>query len=300
MNTSPIKLRPFTRDVIWGGTKLANRYHKAEADTRLGESWELSLHPGGLCTVEDDGEPAQTLASVLGREEFPTLIKLIDAACDLSIQVHPSKTEMWIVLDCEEGASLIYGLKEPYDRDRFAASLADGSVESLLRRVPVHRGDVFFLPSGMVHAIGGGILVAEIQQSNDITYRVWDYGRLENGRPRALHVEQALDTIRDFTDEETEALRFSTEPRSEGLLAACPYFRTARMTVTGSHLLDGVPYWQCLLAIEGSGSINGRPIAPGDTYFLPASAPAVLLESDAGLTLLHTCLPTDRGEEREA
>lgn len=291
------RLSPACKDTIWGGMRLSKEYGKAAVPTRIAETWELSLHPDGLCRVAEGEYAGKTLKEVLGREDFPTLIKLIDAQDDLSIQVHPAKTEMWYIVDCEEGATLIYGLKEAFCEESFRKALAEGRVEELLNTVPVHRGDVFFIPSGMVHAIGKGILIAEIQQNSNITYRVYDYGRLQNGKPRELHVEQAMAVIRDFTPEQLRELRFSSESGSatacEGqgeMLAECPYFRTYRYALHAGEevVLPNAQGWQCLLCVEGTGSLNGQVLRAGDTFFAEEGVGALTLCSQDGMTVLVT------------
>lgn len=276
---------------------MSREYGKAAVPTRIAETWELSLHPDGLCRVAEGEYAGKTLKEVLGREDFPTLIKLIDAQDDLSIQVHPAKTEMWYIVDCEEGATLVYGLKEAFCEESFRKALAEGRVEELLNKVPVHRGDVFFIPSGMVHAIGKGILIAEIQQNSNITYRVYDYGRLQNGKPRELHVEQAMTVIRDFTPEQLRSLRFSSGGGTEAegaeqgeMLASCPYFRTCRYAVgTGEVVrLQDARGWQCLLCVEGTGSLNGRAMRAGDTFFAEKGVGSLTLCSQDGMTVLVT------------
>ncbi len=289
MSETLFKLAPACKDIIWGGTRLSQQYHKAQTVQRIAETWELSLHPDGLCRIAEGENEGKTLQEVLKTDDFPTLIKLIDAQNDLSIQVHPAKTEMWYIVDCEEGATLVYGLKDAFDEKTFREALENQTVESLLNYVPVHKGDVFFIPSGLTHAIGKGILIAEIQQSSNITYRVYDYGRLQNGKPRELHVEQALSTIRDFTEEELEAIRFSTHARiSDEELAACPYFNTFRYDVKGSKTVPGHSAWQCLLCVEGEGTVSGRPICAGDTFFAMPNAEALTLFSEHGMTVLLT------------
>ncbi len=290
MNNKIIKLTPACKDIIWGGTRLSREYRKAPEITRIAETWELSLHPDGLCTVSGGEYDGKTLKEVLGSpDDFPTLIKLIDAEADLSVQVHPAKTEMWVVVDCEEGASLVYGLKDKFDEATFREALANGTVESLLHYVPVHRGDVFFIPSGLIHAIGKGILIAEIQQSSNVTYRVYDYGRLQNGKPRELHVEQAIATVRDFTEEELNRLRFSLHPqKDESNLAACAYFDTYRIETQTETILPAASGWQCAICIGGSGRFGGHPIATGDTFFALPGAGEIPVTADGGITLLLT------------
>ena len=213
-----MKLHPVYKDIIWGGDRLVREYGKTDGGPKIAESWELAVHKEGVCTIANGEYAGMKLNEYLGSDDFPTLIKLIDACDNLSIQVHPAKTEMWYIVEAEEGAQLVYGLKGRFDEKTFRKALAEGTVEQLLRYVPVHKGDIFFIPTGLVHAIGKGILIAEIQQNSNITYRVYDYNRLQNGKPRELHVEQAISVIRDFTEEDIRAARFSVrQPDGDSL-----------------------------------------------------------------------------------
>ena len=217
----PFELIPPIKDYIWGGTKLREEFGKESGLERLAESWELSCHKDGVSVIsggEFDGmtlsefveEHPEALGKNCGRFEFfPVLIKLIDARDDLSVQVHPDddyamrveggygKTEVWYVIDCEEGAELIYGFAEETDSDTFRRAIEEGTLLDIVNRVPVKKGDVFFIEAGTLHAIGKGILIAEIQQNSNTTYRVYDYGRLgADGKPRELHIDKALDVTR--------------------------------------------------------------------------------------------------------
>ena len=188
------------------------------------------------------------------------------------------KTEMWYIVEAEEGASLVYGLKESFDETTFRQALAKGTVEELLNYVPVHKGDVFFIPQGLVHAIGKGILIAEIQENSNVTYRVYDYGRLQNGKPRELHVEEAIGTVKDFTPEGIDALRYSEGKDSEATIAHCPLFRVDRHLVNGTMMLSAEEDFLSVICLDGEGSIGGEPIRKGDSYFLPKGISAVCLE----------------------
>ena len=268
-----MKLKPALRDILWGGTKLADEYGKGKPGQRIAETWELSCHPDGVGVIGSGLYAGMKLTEYLGTEDFPTLIKLIDARDDLSVQVHPAKTEMWVIVDCDEGAQLVYGLKDKFDEGVFRRALEEGRIGSLLNTVPVHKGDVFFIPSGLVHAIGKGILIAEIQQSSNVTYRVYDYGRLQNGKPRQLHVEEAIRTIRDFTEDELTALRYAASPKApEARLASTAYFTTDSLTVSEGNdaRLDAAESWICLICIGGSVSVGDLALAKGETAFVPA------------------------------
>lgn len=275
----PLRLTAVNKNIIWGGTLLGEKYHKGEG--KIAEAWELAVHPEGICRIENGDCAGMLLSEYLGTEkDFPLMIKLIDACDRLSIQVHPIKTEMWYIVEAEEGASLVYGLKEDFDEAAFRAALAEGRVEELLNYVPVHKGDVFFIPQGLVHAIGKGILIAEIQENSNVTYRVYDYGRLQNGKPRELHVEEAIRTVKDFTPETIEAIRYSEGKDSEATIAHCPLFRVDRYVVNGAMTLCAEKDFVSVICLDGEGRIGGEPMRKGDSYFLPAGLGEVTLDGE--------------------
>lgn len=272
----PLKLTAVNKDIIWGGTLLGEKYHKGEG--KIAEAWELAVHPEGICRIENGEYAGMLLSEYLGTEkDFPLMIKLIDACDRLSIQVHPVKTEMWYIVEAEEGASLVYGLKEHFDEAAFRQALADGTVEELLNYVPVHKGDVFFIPQGLVHAIGKGILIAEIQENSNVTYRVYDYGRLQNGKPRELHVEEAIATVKDFTPEGIDALRYAEGKDSEATIAHCSLFRVDRHVLNGAMTLSAESDFISVICLDGEGTIDNEPIQKGDSYFLPKGTLKVIL-----------------------
>jgi len=249
----PLKFSPILKDKIWGGTKLENIFGKAAETDKLGESWELSGIENDESVVVNGFLAGNNLTDLIeiymgdlvGDKvydtyglSFPLLFKLIDANENLSIQVHPGdevaaerhnsfgKTEMWVVLNADNGAELIIGFTKECTKEEYVTALDNGDVESLLQRVPVQKGDVFFIPAGLVHAIGKGVVVAEIQQSSDITYRIYDYKRVDdNGNERELHTEQALDVI-DFSVSKNPKTVYSPVLNQITPLADCEYFTT--------------------------------------------------------------------------
>lgn len=305
----PMKMTFSPKYRIWGGDRLAREYGKDCEIDRLGETWELSVREDTVSLVENGIFKGKSLAdaiSAIGHDavsatwdgvNFPLLIKLIDARDDLSVQVHPDdayaaerendlgKTEMWVVLAAEEGAKLVFGLADGYDRASFAAAVQAGEIEKALAFRPVRAGDVFFIPSGMVHAIGAGILLAEIQQNSDLTYRVYDYDRRQSdGTLRALHVDQALDVVRPFTEEEIHAIRYEARDASDGenTLAHCRYFCTKRLSPDDRiSLFAGEESFHAILCTEGEGSIlfagGEYPVKKGDCYFIPAKTGEYIL-----------------------
>jgi len=269
MKRYPLKLESVNKDILWGGTLLSEQYGKPAG--KIAEAWELTVHPRGINRILNGDYQGMLLSDYLGSDaDFPILFKLIDACDRLSVQVHPVKTEMWYIVDCEEGATLVYGLQDTFDEAAFRAALAAETVESLLRTVPVHKGDVFFIPQGLVHAIGAGILIAEIQENANETYRVYDYGRLQNGKPRELHVDAAMETVRDFTDDEIEALRYACGRGEETTLANCSLFKVDCYEADGTLTQSVEDHFLSVVCLDGSATVNGEPMEKGDSFFLPA------------------------------
>ena len=287
------KLIPAYKDNLWGGTKLKTEWNKKTDLPVVAESWELSCHDAGLSVIENGTFAGKTLKSVLtpamlGKNAahfpfFPVLIKLIDAKDNLSVQVHPSddyalknegeygKTEMWYVVDAEPGAGLYCGLKQDLTEAEFRKKIADKTLVEALQFFPVKPGDAFFIPSGTVHAIGAGVTICEIQQNSNLTYRVYDYGRVDKktGKERELHVEKAL-KVADLT-----VYRDRIVPKEEragvSLLASCNYFTVRRLAqpAAGAVTADENSFLS-LTALSGAGTIAGLPYRKGDTFFLPA------------------------------
>ncbi|OIP84115.1 MAG: mannose-6-phosphate isomerase [Porphyromonadaceae bacterium CG2_30_38_12] len=249
----PLKFTPILKDKIWGGTKLKTLFGKDALTAKLGESWELSGIENEESVVSNGFLAGNKLSELIeiymgdlvGDEvfdtfghSFPLLFKLIDANENLSIQVHPGdevaaqrhnslgKTEMWVVLDADPGAELIIGFRKDCSQEQYVYALENEMIEELLQGVPVVPGDVFFIPAGLVHAIGKGIVVAEIQQSSDITYRIYDFKRKDDaGNERELHTEQALEVI-DFNACKNPKTQYSPILNALTPLVSCEYFTT--------------------------------------------------------------------------
>ena len=249
MNT-PLKLAPFPTTALWGGRRLKEKYGKKTDVDPLAETWELSVRPKENSRVSGGGYDGLTLAEALEKSgervpsPFPLLVKFIDAAKPLSVQVHPdtetaaalgeecAKNEMWYIVEAAPDAEIIYGLADGVTAEGFSrAVLAGENMEPLLRHVPVKAGDVFHVPAGLPHAIGAGVLLAEVQENSDVTYRLYDYDRVDkNGKKRELHTEKALRSIRDFSDEDIMRLRFSrASAMTEDLVADNEFFRVRRL-----------------------------------------------------------------------
>lgn len=297
-----MKLKPALKDNIWGGTRLKTEYKmKTDLDI-VAEAWTLSCHKDGPDTVENGEYAGQVFHDVvekIGREkiagtkaaaypDFPILIKLIDAKDDLSIQVHPDdeyarvhehefgKTEMWYVIDAQPGAQLIYGFKEKISKEVFKAAIENNTLPEVLNSVPVKRGDVFFIEAGTVHAIGKGVFIAEIQQSSNSTYRVYDYGRLgKDGKPRELHVQKALDTAKTEPPKYPTTAQGSPKTVPGGrrtLLRSCELFTVYHCELDGEmeFTADETSFVN-VLVLDGSGTIGGMEFQKGDSFFVPAN-----------------------------
>lgn len=296
----PIKLQPIFKEIIWGGNRLKTDYNKMSDLNNIAESWELTVRDDGMNTIIDgefDGLTMQEYIEKNGFEvvsnklldRFPLLIKFIDAEDNLSIQVHPDdtyamekanslgKTEMWYIIDAKPGAKLVYGLKPECSVDTLREAIKTGTVEEQLNFVDVKKGDVFFIPSGLVHAIGAGILLAEIQQNSNITYRVYDYNRVgKDGKLRELHIEDALNVIVNRTDSEINKIRYSTNAKNDNLLASCDFFTVEKFFIDGDcEFSTNAESFNSILCLDGTGSIKYKgeifSLEKGDSYFIPAN-----------------------------
>ncbi len=322
----PLKLKPAFQDYIWGGTRLRDEFGKDCDFERVAESWELSCHPAGPATIINSVNKGLTLKEYLEQDwaarvgegaasfsAFPVLIKLIDACQDLSVQVHPDdryarenengesgKTECWYVVDCEEGAALAYGFNRELTKEEFRAHILDGTLLDYVRLVPVHKGDVFFIEAGTLHAIGAGILIAEIQQNSNITYRVYDYERVgKDGKPRELHIDKAVDVTKTWA----APPRMKRPPVQQdgfccAMIADCPYFTTWEYQISEAAAFPpsgGISYTH-LLVTEGEAALiyeDGvvMPLAKGDSVFLPAGFGAFSIRSKQCTVLMTRTLP---------
>ena len=287
-------LEPVFKEAIWGGTKLRDSFGYDIPSDTTGECWAISAHKNGDCKIAGGRYDGKYLSQLWEEEpelfgnypgsQFPLLIKIIDAKNDLSIQVHPDdayasehengslgKTECWYVLDCEPGAFLYYGFDHEISKAEFEERIKNNTLTEVLNAVPVHKGDCFFIPSGTLHAIRKGIVVAEIQQNSNVTYRIYDYGRLgADGKPRQLHIPQALDvTLR----EPPKAQDF------HGHLAQCDYFTVDAVEGGFEDVCDETSFTS-LLVLEGKGTLTetatgeSLPIRKGQSLFLPAGTGA--------------------------
>ena len=313
-------LRPAAQDYLWGGSRLNDDFNLGIPVVPFAEAWMCSTHPDGL-SVLDSGEALRdvlaahpgylgthVLQTTEGKPELPILIKLIDAKKDLSVQVHPDddyakrvegalgKTEMWYVLAARRDSELVYGFREDMDEQRVRAALSDGSIEKHLNHVPVHRDDVFFIEPGTVHAVGEGCLIAEIQESSNITYRLYDYNRTDKyGKRRPLHVDRALEVAKLSSSsaprQPMRVLKYENGTASE-LLCRCRYFQVERLLLNTENrkyadFRTGENSFHALLCVEGCGVLFGEDCMlnffKGDCVFVPADSIPMKLHGQAQL-----------------
>lgn len=325
----PLILSPVGRDYLWGGTRLKDEYGKKLDLTPLAETWECSTHPLGECTIVGGRYQGRTLSrhlkrhpKILGRHvkapkgQIPILIKFIDAKENLSIQVHPDdkyaksheneslgKTEMWYVVNASKDASLVHGFKQKITKEQVLKSIEDGTIEKYMNRVRVKKNDLFFVPPGTIHGIGAGSLILEIQESSDLTYRVYDYNRVDkNGNKRELHIKKAMDVMNfNATKAPRQPMRLvSYRPGlATELLLRCPYFEVYRYLLNTETTKDLAPYnvngdsfevWVCY---SGCGTIVCKNdntcinFFKGDTIFIPANSKRLKIHGHAELLKIN-------------
>lgn len=313
---SILKLKPSCKDYLWGGHRLAEEYGVEYDGDILAEAWELSCHPDGPSYITNGKYAGKTLEEFIeaeGKEvlgthcrrfrDFPILTKFIDAKQNLSIQVHPNnryalknegqygKTEMWYIMDAEPGAFLYYGFKEEISKEEFAKRIEEDTLLDVLNAVPVQKGDVLFIESGTIHAIGKGILIAEIQQNSNVTYRVYDYGRVgKDGKKRDLHIEKALAV--------TNRVPIVKDKSSYPHVADCDYFTVDKLNLDGTFMkkMEGTVSgnsFASILFLDGEGTIknDGETLSfkKGDSFFLTAGSGSYTVEGqcDALVTTIR-------------
>ena len=303
MNYNAIKLTAPIKDYLWGGTRLKTDFGKITDKEKAAESWELSPHPDGESVVsggEFDGMTLSQYIKANGGDEcigtraaefdfFPILIKLIDAKDNLSIQVHPNdeyamrvegeygKTEMWYIVDCEDDAYLYYGVNRDITKSEFEKRIKNNTLLEILNKVPVKKGDVFFIPSGTIHAICSGILICEVQQNSNTTYRVYDYDRRgADGKPRELHIEKAID-VSLLTPSPKQAMTNSN------ILASCKYFTVEKLNGNSDIALDKATF-RSVTVTDGNATLQlggvTTPLTKGETVFIPAQDRTATITGD--------------------
>jgi mannose-6-phosphate isomerase len=321
----PLFFIPINKEKIWGGRKLAEKFNKLLEYDRVGESWEISCHQNGMSIISNGPLRGVSLSEVIEKcgedllgtaiyhedyHKFPLLIKFLDAADWLSVQVHPDdlyarhhengglgKTEMWYIIDAKPGAKLIYGIKKGTNRKLFQKGIEEGRLEEYLQEVDVKPGDVLYIPAGLVHAVGEGILLLEIQQNSDTTYRVYDWNRVDaNGRKRELHIKKALDVI-DFNasgNRKLPGLKIEGPGGQRTFYVACDYFAVEKLRVQGKMdvVMDGKRF-QTLTCIEGCGTIEfedgQEELKSGVSCLLPAALTKVSIMGSC--TIIRSYVP---------
>lgn len=300
-----IKLQPVLKDYIWGGMKLGPLFGRDNGGKKMSESWEVSVHPDGesLCEGGTFADYLRAHPTAVDKEgsDFPVLIKYIDAAQNLSVQVHPDdafarreendngKTEMWYIVQADAGAGIYCGFRRDTGREEFLRRVADGTVEELLNFIPVKAGDCYLIKAGTVHAIGAGCVICEVQQSSNVTYRVYDYNRLgADGKPRQLHVEKAVRVINfaKFKDETGSGAPEQVAGGTLRRLTACSYFSCRELALDGTYTECNDRSFTAVNVLSGEGRADGTPFRAGDSFFVPCGE-AFSLEGNARIIL--TC-----------
>ena len=292
-NQEIIFLNPIFTHNIWGGKRLRTEFgYEVEGDD-VGECWGISAHEKGDCKIASGRYAGKTLSELwetqpelfgnLGGSRFPLMVKIIDARDDLSVQVHPDnayakrnenssfgKTECWYVLDCEEDAALVVG-HNAADKAELARMIEEGRWTEFIREVPVKKGSFVQIDPGCVHAIKGGLLVYEVEQNSDITYRVYDYDRLSNGKPRDLHIKQSIDVIRvPAKSSEKCVVDASGVPKNQwNALVSCDSYRVWKLVSDGSFSFEQDEPFLLMSILDGEGALNGVPMKKGMHMVLP-------------------------------
>lgn len=316
-NPGPLFLEPSFAHTIWGGKRLREEFGYEEQGDDIGECWGISAHPSGESTVRSGAYAGKKLSELWERhpelfgnmnskhdeerkyDRFPLLIKIIDAKADLSIQVHPDdeyakvnengslgKTECWYILDCDEDSTLVIG-HNAKDKKELEDMIDTGRWSEFIREIPVKKGDFIQIDPGTVHAIKGGIMLLETQQNSDITYRVYDYDRLQNGKPRQLHVKQSKDVITVPAKSASESVKnFAQTPENTVTeMYSCKYYTVSKVNVNGKLDLKNDAPFLCLSVISGEGKLGGSEIKKGDHILLPAGYGNLLLEGHMELVV---------------
>lgn len=315
----PIRFEPILKDKIWGGNKLKEILHKNSSQDNLGESWEISGVKNDISVVKNGALQGKKLteilaehgAAILGKKnheifgsEFPLLIKFIDAKTELSVQLHPNdkiakerhnsfgKTEMWYILQADEGAEINVGFKKSISKAEYLEHLNAGKITDLLNFEKVQKGESYFINTGKVHAIGAGVLLAEIQQTSDITYRIYDWDRVDDqGNARELHTDLALDAI-DFEKKDDFKRPYSHVQNKSNNIARCDYFTTNFLPVQGNISKDysELDSFVIYMGVSGTAEImingNSEKISKGETLLVAAKNTEVTITSE-GAELLE-------------
>ena len=310
MSKHILRMAPIFQSKIWGGQRLSTVFDYPIPSDHTGECWAISGHPGGDCTVVGGPYDGKTVGWLWKNEPqlfgslpgdiFPLLIKIIDAKDDLSIQVHPDdayagvhengslgKTECWYVLDCDEGATIIIG-HNASSTEEMAKMVEENRWSELLRQVPIHKGDFFQIDPGCLHAIKGGTLILETQQSSDVTYRFYDYGRLQDGKPRQLHIEKSLAVTKaPFVPAENQQDTFTVGDATVYHLVSCQYYSVYRAELNGKATWNFTAPFVNVSILSGSGKLNGMDVKKGDHLLLTANFGELTAEGELEIMYSH-------------
>ena len=294
-------MKPFCREVIWGGERLKEQYGYETKGNHTGEAWVISANEQGQSVVDRGEYKGKTLKELwessrelfggMPGEEFPLLVKIIDAREDLSIQVHPDdayaiaqelgdigKYECWLFVDCPPLAEILSG-EDAKSWEELLQMVEQNQWERLLKVLPIRKGDCFYIPSGTVHAIRRGTLLLEIQQNSDLTYRLYDYGRLQDGKPRTLHLKESLEVVRCPSSlENTRGPEICHGSYVSCVLAKSPFFTVEHWRGEGRQTIPQNHPFLILDILEGEGTINGEPAKKGDHLIATAHCQQVKLE----------------------
>ena len=313
-NLKPFKFEPYLKSVLWGGEKIAKYKGIVTDQHNIGESWEISGVDGHESVVAEGDDKGLNLRQIIEKykgdlvgnavyakygDTFPLLVKIIDAKGDLSVQVHPDdtlakarhnsygKTEMWYIIDAEEGAPIYAGLSKQITPEEYEKLVADNAIMDVIARHDSHAGDLFFLPAGRIHAIGAGNLLAEIQQTSDITYRVYDFDRRDaNGNPRELHTEQAKDAI-DYTVYPEYKSEYDRNGKSATPLVKCQYFDVKREIIDGVSTIDASSdSFMIIMCLDGDATMTANlggvtHVKKGESILVPAVITSMKAEGKA-------------------
>jgi mannose-6-phosphate isomerase len=318
----PLKFKPIAQYRIWGGNKLNSILPKENQIENLGEIWSLSGVPGNVSKVESGGLKGKNLNELISEfkekltgkkvfekfgTEFPLLIKFIDAAKPLSVQVHPNdeiakkrhnsfgKSEMWYIMEAEKNAELIIGFKEEITKENYSKHLESNSLEEILNQIPVEKGDAVYIPAGRVHAIGAGIVLAEIQQTSDVTYRIYDYNRIDkDGKKRELHTDLALEAI-DFNPVDEIKTSYNFIENQFNSLIETPYFQTKIYTGNEKISVKENDEMRIYICTEGKVNFNTKEnlteLNQYETLLIPAEIPDFEIEPKKHSTLIEVKVP---------
>lgn len=313
-NLKPFKFEPYLKSVLWGGEKIAKYKGIVTDQHNIGESWEISGVDGHESVVAEGDDKGLNLRQIIEKykgdlvgnavyakygDTFPLLVKIIDAKGDLSVQVHPDdtlakarhnsygKTEMWYIIDAEEGAPIYAGLSKQITPEEYEKLVAENAIMDVIARHDSHAGDLFFLPAGRIHAIGAGNLLAEIQQTSDITYRVYDFDRRDaNGNPRELHTEQAKDAI-DYTVYPEYKSEYDRNGKNSTPLVKCQYFDVKREIIDGVSTIDAsTDSFMIIMCLDGEATITDNlggvtHVKKGESILVPAVITSMKAEGNA-------------------